>query len=376
MLFVSMPLLAAVGCDDDADLGTGAVRADSDAKVDGADRMVDTPPEISMPVSDGGEVQPAEPTPPEGPPDAGAETAGEHPPDPRPDGAAGEVSGDRPDGEAPMCPGADCPLAIAPGHLQVWLRGDEGVDCVFDGITSRVREWRDQTGNGNHAHPSAGKVGPLCGAKAGTLNGKPALTFPRTAGLEDGEHLELSLAPIQDKPFTVVVVEKRTNAMDFGSWMIGAPLLDTSVSCLGAPVNENRARVLQIGYPAPFEKQARTWGPSCGAKLNDLLQPGAGIPDPNAPTTTTLWTVILTADRKLILALNGQKKAEAAEEGLMATSQPIIGFIGRGFQRMQADGRFRGDIAEILIFDVALDDQQQRTLEQHLRPRWKIEAAN
>jgi hypothetical protein len=206
------------------------------------------------------------------------------------------------------------------------------------------------------------------------INGRRTITFPRTAGQQDGEHLELSLSSIQGRPFTVAIVEKRKDGMDFGSWMLGGTVDDPSHDCLPHQDSMNRGRILQIGYAAPWEKRASTWGHGCGIMLDETL---AGPPNPFAPTLTTLWIVTRTADSNLSLYLNGGKAGATAGEGLLpAGATPLIGFIGRGFQPLPVDSRFRGELGEVVIYDVALDDGQRRVLESHLGLRWDFKKAN
>ena len=390
---VSASLLVAGGCEDDGNLdavdnvraastdgsspdqsthppevpvdgpeATTVAGPDVPTSVDSSDSSVDTPGDVAdkdAGVDAGDDLLP----------DGGTDGPGDSSPD-----QSIEVPSDVAEAS---CPGSDCPLAIAPGHLQLWLRGDdEAVDCVFDGVIARVREWRDRSGKGNHARTAADQVGPLCGPSAGKLNGRNVITFPRTMGQQSGEHLEVSLASIQGGPFTVVIVEKRPNVTDLSAWMLGGSVENPYDACVPQMPGANANQVLQVGYGRRWQMRASTWGPSCGVIVDGTPANDGGMPDPTAPNATAMWTVTVSGDKKLGLFVNGHRSAEAEGEGLGTNKAPIKGFIGRGFQPSNSDSRFKGDIGEILIFDVALDDEQRRKLEQHLQPRWGFEIRN
>jgi hypothetical protein len=394
---VSATLLAAWGCEDGGNFdGSQHLGQTPDVLPDGLPEASVPPPDLSPDVPASMDMDPAAPdAAPDAPieaPDA-ADAGPEAPTRDAPDGAPDTVSDTSPegppnDGGDVFCPGARCPLAIAPGHLQLWLQGDdetEGdleIDCPFDGPVARVREWRDRSGKDNHARPPIDQVGPLCGPSAGMINGKRVVTFPRTMPPKPGdpqvaEHLEVSLASIQGRPFTVAIVEKRKDAADFSSWMLGGWVDTPETDCAPHTEGANTGRVLQIGYAAAWDKRVTTWGHACGISLDETLLPGAGLPDPSAPTVTTLWLVTVTADDKLALHLNGTSRGESAGEGLKPPGEKqLTAYIGRGYQLANFDSRFKGDIAEILIYDDALDQQQRRTLEQHLQSRWGFVTAN
>ena len=401
---VSATLLAAWGCEDTGNLaGTDVTRTDAAADGPQTDQsgpapevLADSPADAPVPLVDAPPDVPSEADTPDaevGRPIDSRDAGGDAPPDDMPD-ADGPSDGSRDESpdeavEGPSavgqatCPGSNCPLVIAPDHLQLWLRGDD-IDCFFSSGVDRVRQWPDRSGKGNHARPASDQGGPLCGASANMLNGKGVVTFPRMGRPENVEHLEVSLASIQGRPFTVVIVEKRADAVDPGYWMLGGEMEDPYDQCSRTMAGVNAGRLLQIGYPVPWEKRADTWGQACGIVVDDTKANDAGLHDPSIPTVTTLWVVTLSPAKKLSLHLNGRTMArgdaqgDAEGEGLgpIGNKPPIKGFIGRGYQPLQADSRFKGDIAEILIFDVALDDGQRRTLEQHLQPRWGFAITN
>jgi hypothetical protein len=328
--------------------------------VDSADAALDLPSDVPDARVDAGH---------DGPADTGADQL---------DGASPDMLSEVPsDATEATCPGNDCPRVIAPGHLQLWLSADdEAVDCRLEGVVARVRQWPDRSEKGNHARPAENQLGPLCGPSAGKLNGRNVITFPRTMGQQNGEHLEISLASIQDRPFTVVIVEKRPHVMDVSAWMLGGSVENPYDACVPQMAGANAGRVLQIGYGRRWQMRASTWGPSCGVIADGTPATDGGMADPAAPNATTMWVVTVSGDKKLSLFVNGRKAAEAQGEGLGQVMAPLKGFIGRGFQPSNTDSRFKGDIAEVLIFDLALDDEQRRTLERHLQPRWGFAITN
>jgi hypothetical protein len=252
------------------------------------------------------------------------------------------------------CAGGGCPDEVAPGHLQLWLRSDQGVECAQEAGINRVRVWRDLSGNGRDAVPAASKVGPVCGA--GMLNGRHAITFPRTDGLEDQEYLETNLASLKDKGFTIAVVEKREGAAN-NLFMIGSQLeFPDAVSC---PMNPNANRGLLLGYWMPGLLGASTWGTTCDVS--------ATVPAAFATASLVVTTYEPMVGLKLFL--NGNKVGESPSSGLEAIGR---GLVGRAFQHnmYSKDTRYRGQMAEVVVFDVPLEDGTRTALEQYLKATW------
>jgi hypothetical protein len=221
-----------------------------------------------------------------------------------------------------------------------------------------VQKWRDLSGHTRDAVPPAGQPGPLCGASAATIEGHPVVTFPRDATYPSGEYLEVDLAAIVDRPFSIAIVELRRGDGVQGAWLLGSRLpYPASLDC--GPVNLNASEGLAIGYPGPFVFVATVWGPNC-----DIL---LGLPPPAARPNGSL--VVFAPGTGITLFSQELTVGPVASEGLKRSQ---LGFIGRGFDSAVGvdDSRFAGDIAEIVIFDVALTTDQRKALQGYFRASW------
>ncbi len=252
------------------------------------------------------------------------------------------------------CEGALCPPGIAPG-LKLWLRGDVGVTC--DGAGGRLTRWADLSGGGRHARVPDGSQGPLCGAQAGQLAGRPVVTFPALAGDEDKDYLEVDLGFLVGTSFTIAVVEKRKGSRS-SSWMIGSRLAyPDSVRC--SVPNLNVGGGLLLGYAMPTLIKASTWGMNCDLGVD-------GLPMPSEPRATVLTHRI---GEGLALFVDGRKVAAGPAAPLSSIG---TGLIGRGFARTPkaTDSRYEGDLAEVIAYDRPLGDEERRALETYLQQAW------
>jgi hypothetical protein len=289
--------------------------------------------------------------------DAATDVAAEAPAN---DAAADSGGDDGPSDAVAACSPAGCPTEIAPGHVQLWFRGDVGVECAAVDAKQRVLRWQDFSGHGRHARAPAGRRGPLCGAAAGALNGHSVISFPRTENAQGEEYLEVDLTGIHGKSFTIAIVERRMPAM-FNSWMIGSqldPKTESEVSCDG--VNPNANHGLAIGYPFTMTMQATVWGPDC-----DI-----GVPAPALGDKPNVTVVSYSKPTGLQLFTDGTHRMTVASDGLASA---LLGFIGRGYALNDdvSDSRYRGVIAEIAVFDVELTSEQRTNLEAYFRQRWQ-----
>jgi hypothetical protein len=276
----------------------------------------------------------------------------------------------------PPCSGASCPSELGAGHLQLWLRGDRGVDCV----AGRIARWADLSPRHNDGAPPLGKWGPICGDAASQINGRTVVSFPRSPDpiAAASEHVEVDFGALAESALTIAVVEQRSDPTA-ATWIIGTPLpFPDQVSCLGANVNEGKGLVL--GYPVPIRALASFWGAACGG-------PGetAGLP-PAAQASTTI--MVYVPGTGISLFLNG-KQGEGSGAGVIleggltkvvtntgADARPTgflgRGLIGRGFEETSdgIDSRYLGSIAEVVVYNAALDDSERTRLEAYFHGEW------
>jgi hypothetical protein len=328
---------------------TDAARADA-ADAAPADAPTDSTPDAAVDLAPDGAADLA----PDQAADGAADVAADAGADNRADGGAAEAG----DAE-PLCTGAGCPSAVAAGHLQLWLRGDQAVQCAPVAALNRVTVWGDLSGHGRDAKPPAGKPGPLCGASAATINGRAVIKFARTGSAADGDYLEADLQSLVDKPFTIAVVERRpADPMQnvFNAWMIGSALQKPEdTMCAGVNMNANRG--ILLGYQLPTLMIAGTWGIDCDISAFG----GEGMAKVARSMLTFAPGVGLT------LFSGGTKTGPVASQGLKLLVQA---YVGRGYNFDETENRFLGDIAEVVAFDVALSDAERLALDGYLKQLW------
>lgn len=255
----------------------------------------------------------------------------------------------------PPCSGAGCPNLVAPGQLRLWLRGDLGVDCDTSSMPARVRSWADLSGRNNHARPTVGLPGPVCGADAGQIAGRAVVGFP--LGLEQiaGEHLEIDLGAIAHGPFTLVMVEKRVGR--FSAFLIGSRMPNADATNCG--INVNASQALLFGYDRASSAMVSTWGPNCDLRVA-VGQPG---------TRATVTIATFAPGTGFVLYRDGVRIGAAAGEMLHAVG---TGYIGRGWQWAmdRVDSRYQGSVAELAIYSAVLADGDRQALEAYLKATW------
>ena len=260
---------------------------------------------------------------------------------------------------------------VAASHLQLWLTADHGVDC--DGGT--VRLWADVSGNGRHA-VSGSHEGPACAGKTHAANAHalagvdlPYFSAPgREPPFVDGA-LDVDLSFLTDTDFTIFVVERRwadgTRERGRNEELIGTDFRGGTSACPVSGYQINLGYAYYDGYPTlNYESNCyRPWSGTRGpAPRTPDSPPGAAAIDmlrlaQAQATSPTVWQ-------------NGVKINVGGASGGPG-SHFAGGSIGRAFET-QTDNRFRGDIAEIVIFDAALTNAEARRMEAYLRQHWHL----
>jgi hypothetical protein len=69
---------------------------------------------------------------------------------------------------------------------------------------------------------------------------------------------------------------------------------------------------------------------------------------------------------------NGLGKLDSVAPGTQPLGFLGRGLIGRGYERTgtPADSRYKGVIAEVIVYNAALNEPDRKLLEAHLRDRW------
>jgi hypothetical protein len=237
---------------------------------------------------------------------------------------------------------------IPTASLQLWLRADAGVDTL-NGTVSR---WHDQSGNGNDAIQASSTRQPLL--VAGALNGKPVLRF-------DGLNDKLGFTgTTQMTQFSLFVVIKNQPGSA-----------------------GNSGNVITFGAAGDFSHQwymGMYFGPDTigmGGSGNYIaaISPSLAAYDTwrnlSVATTGTLWNTTLQ--------WNGSGAQMVPTLGSnFAISVPLGDATGSGGGIGGADGVPFGtilakcDVAEVLVYNVALSDSVRRSIESYLATKYNL----
>jgi hypothetical protein len=265
--------------------------------------------------------------------------------------------------------GAPTPLTIASPHLRLWLTAERGITCV----SGRVQVWADQSGRGDDARPQQNQLGPQCQIQPAPhlINGidVPYFSAPVTTMNPNviDETLDVDLGFLVGSDYTIFVVERRRADYDTGDAaapvysaeaILGTTETNESVRCGTGP---NSALIFGYIYYRGYTQI------SVDQNCNELSV---------APNSALLEVTEDTA--QLDLSRGHEIWTKGVPMAVNVDTTPLVqatgGAIGRGLlQTLVAgtDWRFRGDIAEVVIYDSALRDEDRVNVEAHLRSRWR-----
>lgn len=214
-------------------------------------------------------------------------------------------------------------VVTACGDLVMWLRADAGVTTNASGVTM----WADQSGAANDATQASAINEPAL--LNGALNGLPAINF-----LGDDWLIFDSALSLQD--LTIFVVARNNGA---GVGMILGP----------AAVNN------QIRYENPTQ----------------ILSVGVG----NGLSSITSTIGDNQVHHSLSIRYDGATW-EVWRDGLLASSTPegVTGPLTLGRLGSWFSGQFGliGEIAEVMVYDVALSPAEREAVEDYLRTKYAL----
>ena len=300
-----------------------------------------------------------------------------------PEGSAtGADSGDENADALPdALPEAAAPLAAAPGSLRLWLTADKGLDCR----SGRVERWADQSGFADDAVLAQGQLGPQCqiAASPHQINRIDVPFFSAPSG--DGgpvniidETLDVDLGFLKGSGYTVFVVERRSGDFVFTNSnlehfdvLLGTNLPNESTFSNGDCSNSDIFNTMFFfGYVYydpnwPVELSVDHFCIKVNAKVAQVPLDAAGVP------TSDIAVFDLLRGRELFqgaVPLNAD-----VDQAPLTTATG--GAIGRGIARTTVpgvDGRFRGDIAEVIVYDTALDNAALTMVRAYLNAHWAL----
>ena len=224
--------------------------------------------------------------------------------------------------------------------LHTWLRADQGITPVG----GRVHRWSDQSGNGNDATWTAGapfgEQAPLYHSNTPSIAGQPSLRF-------DGENaLEIDLDALAGSDYTVFVVNGRTSDNVPANFYLA-----------GANPTQNASLIL--GYEQPGLLRLSHW-------FNDL---DATVPPPGPSLTWSVDTF------RLDQSAGREVRHNAALVASDTQTDPLISLDGMTlghFRVFQGQFFYVGNLAEVIVYNRALDPEEIAAIEAELVTRYNL----
>jgi len=156
--------------------------------------------------------------------------------------------------------------------------------------------------------------------------------------------------------------EKRQTARLL-DYFVGSQLPPDAAATTGCSSPAAAQRALFAGYANSTTFAVSVWGDDCDISVD--------ISDENPTPPVIVDAIRYEHSTGYSLFINGALRASSARtEG---PSEITGGFIGRGFPWDGVnDSRFRGDIAEVLMYQRALSPTERVAVEQYLRQHWGL----
>jgi hypothetical protein len=244
---------------------------------------------------------------------------------------------------------------VTSGKLELWLKADAG---VMTDAFGRVRRWQDQSENRNDALQASPSQQPLL-VFPPALSGRPALRF-------DGQ---------------MVTPEPRGGGhhICIGTYLEGAGRVEipgamTSfcVHMLAAP-STREYLLWMVG-----EQNARLWG-ECRADaiVDDQMHFSFWAYDFHAPFAVPAGSYRIRADR-LAVRLDSIEMIDTAATGTLKfnlptsnAGKPGLGYFVGGLDPNETYSRnFNGDIAELIIYQGALNNADLQAVADYLQDKY------
>jgi hypothetical protein len=275
---------------------------------------------------------------------------------------ATDATGDVPDAHD----AAPSPLDVNPSHLRLWLAANVGITCV----SQRVTSWADQSGNHDDATIMRNQLGPQCQIQQNphlihTID-VPYFSAPISTSNPNviDETLDVNLSFLLRSSYTIFVAARRAADYALGNatkteMLLGTSIADETAGCAGST---NGALGLGYVYNNPSAIEF-VFDQGC----NGVFASAPGVP----PSMVNVDTGEFDEFRGHETWVNGAPAAANAD--VAPLSRASGGAIGRAYVVTNITGtdqRFRGDIAEVIVYDTAFADVDRLTIERYLR-RWQ-----
>ena len=280
---------------------------------------------------------------------------------------------------------SDCPPQIESAKLQLWLRGNVGLNCG----AGRVAVWSDQSGRGNDATaasfldslPLSKPLTPKCGLDK--LDGHDVVTFSAPAEPDGGdssidfvdETLAVDMNWIVGVDYTVFVVHRRSADTTFGLLAQDRSFND-ACEISGSLERPQEAfeldyqRLDDAGNGVGLHQFCGRISGSFGSSPFDTYGPDTAVVDEVVFDVSTGHRVYSNG----VLVASGLASLENIQpiSAYSRTDAGLPGVIGRGSDAVDVDTRYQGDIAEIIGYSTALSDNERTLIESYLKRQWGV----
>ena len=267
--------------------------------------------------------------------------------------------------DVPIECGTGCPSTVQPQALVLWLSADSGLTCT--GNPSRVSGWADRAQSGRVFNPPSGKVGPACGVHSIAGKGVPFFDRPTTGDADNGI-LSIDLSALVNSEHTVFVVERR-QAGNSEAYMLGTTV-KTPGDIAYCVSQDNSYQAYRFGYQSSSEVVVGAFAADAsGTVCADIV---ADVPAFSASSLVTRLDVdrFSATNRSFY---TGTTLAVSVDDQLLPITSLMAAYLGRAYQLVTSvtpDSRFDGDIAEVVIYNLALDDTDRLAVSSYLMSRW------
>jgi hypothetical protein len=225
-----------------------------------------------------------------------------------------------------------------PAGNVLWLRAHDGITLT----SGTVSQWRDQSGNNNHAMQPAGMPSARPVPVASSVNGYPSLDFDGTDDqLWVNDHSTLDLT--QWHFFTVLIADLQK---DYNAWMVKGDDGTENYELLSYADGN-------IHAPIRYTNATRTHPSSAGGQV-----------------TTTAFNVIEYSYSSAVGrdAYRNGANIITDNEALTPTVNNLPLYIGN---ERSSSGRFmNGDVAEIIAFNAPLNSAQRIIVNNYLAAKY------
>ncbi len=270
------------------------------------------------------------------------------------------------------------PLVDSIDGLQLWLDASDAESLTIDPDSGQVMEWQDRRGTGIYAAPDSATMGnsnlPPSFVESG-VNGNPALRFGQDTvqGMQFGSELRLKGDGANDitsgvegmTGFVVARLDGQHPGVETSAASLVRAQSRTSARYFHYRVNtdsedEGRSRMRLGGQRVDEDGFART-----DAEVDSLVEGATHIHGVTIDYVGN--TVVLTQDGRVTSERVDKWSAEEFE-GITSNTATLYTSIGAG----SGGQLWNGDIAEILLFDRVLEDEEFMAVGEYLGDKYGV----